>query len=229
MPPAVISCAGSSEFRAAVTPLRGVGSGRRRRLRYAAQLLACIAIACPAFGAAQSAEAPAAPRVVMHRDEAGELDATGWAVADSTEGAFSVSLPYRYNDFTLQPADATSAIARTDVVGSRNEDGVKFSASRVVYRGGAEVARRMFRRVAEGDIGPGVAARQASRLAQLPLVDVERRKEGVHLFQRVVLAEPDLITLVVEVPQAVAEEQRPRVATFFASLRVRARALPSAP
>ena len=37
--------------------------------------------------------------MVVHRDDAGELDADGWTLAKSTNGNYSVDLPMKFKDF----------------------------------------------------------------------------------------------------------------------------------
>src|SRR4030095_4903909 len=78
------------------------------------------------------------PGMKMHRVQAGEPDASGWMIATSTEGGFSVRLPLKFNDFTLEESDAKAATLRSFIVGTKSQEGIKFSATRIVYRKGAE-------------------------------------------------------------------------------------------
>src|SRR5688572_10246061 len=86
------------------------------------------------------------PGLTMHRTQAGEPDSSGWMVAASTDGGFSAQLPLKFNDFTVTEADPKSAALRTHVVGAKSQEGIKFTASRIVYRKGADSAKSFFSR-----------------------------------------------------------------------------------
>ncbi len=134
----------------------------------------------------------------MHRTQAGEPDSTGWMVAASTGGGFSVQLPLKFNDFTVTEADPKSAALRTHVVGARSQEGIKFTASRIVYRKGAESAKSFFSRFEKA---------------------VERKGDAV-VYRRAVLLESDLLLMIVEAPrehEALVEGLAKR---FFDSLRI---------
>lgn len=110
--------------------------------------LCCTTFATAAFGQALP------PGMTMHRVQAGEPDASGWMVAASTEGGFSVRLPLKFNDFTIAESDPKAPALRTYVVGTKSQEGIKFSATRIVYRNGAESAKRFFSRFEKGqDLG----------------------------------------------------------------------------
>jgi hypothetical protein len=61
----------------------------------------------------------------MHRVGAKADDGSGWHLAVSSKGSFSVLLPIPFNDFTTNDA-ATGET--TYVVGAKSSEGVKFSA-----------------------------------------------------------------------------------------------------
>jgi len=111
-----------------------------------------LSVALVAWGAALSQAMPAG--MTMHRLQAGEPDATGWMLAKSTDGGFSVRLPLKFNDFTLAESDPKAPVLRTLTVGAKSQEGIKFSATRIVYRKGAESARHFFARFEQGlDLG----------------------------------------------------------------------------
>ena len=49
----------------------------------------------------------------MHRKQAGEPDETGWMLAESTEGRFSVRMPINFNDFTVVETNPNAPAERT--------------------------------------------------------------------------------------------------------------------
>jgi hypothetical protein len=81
-------------------------------------LLIAIALVAPAIAMAE-------PKREMHRIEARADDGSGWHVAVSTKGSFSVLLPIPFNDFTISDA-ATGET--TYVVGGKSSEGIKFAA-----------------------------------------------------------------------------------------------------
>jgi hypothetical protein len=76
------------------------------------------------WGTGAGAQAP----VKMHRVQDSTRDGSGWYYAKSTEGHFSVLLPYPFNDFTMTSNDTSNRVLSMYVVGSKNRDGMKFSA-----------------------------------------------------------------------------------------------------
>ena len=67
----------------------------------------------------------------MHRVGAGDLDASGWCLATSTEGNFSVSLPHVFNDFTMTSKAVDGVEIKIFVLGTLDERGIKFSATAI--------------------------------------------------------------------------------------------------
>ncbi len=66
----------------------------------------------------------------MHRTGAGEPDATGWCVARSTQGAFSVMLPTAFNDSSVTTPVEAGVAVMTDSVGTVTEHETRFTAFR---------------------------------------------------------------------------------------------------
>jgi hypothetical protein len=65
------------------------------------------------------------PKLEMHRLGVNVGDGSGWYLARSTKGSFSVRLPIPFNDFTTYDASTGSA---SFVVGGKSSEGVKFAA-----------------------------------------------------------------------------------------------------
>jgi hypothetical protein len=74
---------------------------------------------------AMPAAVQAQPKLEMHRVGVNADDGSGWHLAVSTKGSFSVLLPIPFNDFTTY--DATTGEA-TYVVGGKSSEGIKFAA-----------------------------------------------------------------------------------------------------
>ena len=71
-----------------------------------------------------STSATAEPKLEMHRVGVNVDDGSGWYLAVSTKGSFSILLPIPFNDFT------TRDDAGTDVhgIGGKSSEGIKFTA-----------------------------------------------------------------------------------------------------
>jgi hypothetical protein len=159
----------------------------------------------------------------MHRKQAGEVDSTGWMLAASTQGRFSVRLPIKFNDFTVVEVPEAPA-ARTYTVGARSSEQIAFVATRIVYRKQRASAQEYFARFEKG---LGQAATPVSvtprRIGALRAVDLVFRGPTAVNYQRVVLLDSDLLMLSVESPaehQAAAQDLASR---FFDSLQVDAK------
>jgi hypothetical protein len=65
------------------------------------------------------------PKLEMHRAGVNVSDGSGWYLAKSTKGSFSVRLPIPFNDFTTYDTGTGSA---SHVVGGKSSEGIKFAA-----------------------------------------------------------------------------------------------------
>jgi hypothetical protein len=164
------------------------------------------------------------PGMTMHRVQAGEPDASGWMVAASTGGGFSVRLPLKFNDFTIAESDPKAPALRAFVVGTRSREGIKFSATRIVYRKGVESAKHFFARFERGqDLGSAPEHVTPVRVGERRAVDLVLKRGPEVSYQRIVLLESDLLLMIVEYPRGEDATARPFVGPFFDSLRVSAR------
>jgi hypothetical protein len=161
------------------------------------------------------------PGMTMHRIQAGEPDAAGWMLAASTEGNFSVKLPLKFNDFTIAESDPAAAALRIYTVGARSGEGVKFTASRITYRKGAQSAKHFFANLEQGR---GLATKPERvtplRLGGLHAVDLVIGNASSYSHQRAVLLRSDLLLMVVESPREHEELVRQFAPAFFDSLAV---------
>jgi hypothetical protein len=174
------------------------------------------------FGATAAAAQQLPPGMTMHRLQAGVLDQSGWALADSTEGAFSVTLPCTFNDFTMDQSTLNTPVTMTFTVGCRRPDQRRFSATRFQYQGGANDAHSFFEKNASGENWPGVEV-ATSTFKGLPVVDVKAENQAQCGILRFVLAQPDILLLVAEAPKANCAGLEAQSAEFFESLIVRQR------
>lgn len=160
--------------------------------------------------------------MTMHRVQAGEPDAAGWMLAASTRGAFSVRLPLKFNDFMVEESDPKAAAHYLHTVGAKSQEGIKFSATRIVYRNGAESARSFFSRFEKG-IGLGAKPEKVTpgAFAGRRSVDLVLRSGSSVAYQRAVLVDSDLVLMVLESPLQYDDVARGLVTPFFDSLVIR--------
>jgi len=162
------------------------------------------------------------PGMTMHRLQAGEPDASGWMLAVSTEGGFSVRLPLKFNDFTIAESDPKSPTARLFVVGTKSQEGIKFTVTRVIYRKGAESAQHFFSRFEKGaDLKPERITPQ--KFGERPAVDLVLRRASDVSYQRAILLDSDLILMIIESPRSHDATAQQLATPFFDSLVVSAR------
>jgi hypothetical protein len=157
----------------------------------------------------------------MHRKDAGQVDKTGWTLAESTEGRFSVYMPMKFNDFTTIER-YPSPVERAYHVGGRSADEIALQATRIVYRKGAATAQEYFARFAKGE-GFGLKPEQVSstrRVGDMRMVDLRFKQTGSVRYQRIILLESDLMMLSIETPPAHADIARKLAERFFDSLLV---------
>lgn len=169
-----------------------------------------------------SAAEPQAPSMKMHRTQAGVPDSTGWVLADSTEGGFSVRLPARFNDFTTTDPSPASQVTRAWTVGAVTEDGAKLSATRIVYRDGARAAREFFAKHEKGtSLNASPLRLRSHEIEGRRVVDLVIGKESSAIYQRIVLLDSELIVMIAVTKSAPGDKPPPFVSTFFDSLVVK--------
>ncbi|MFQ3452183.1 hypothetical protein PMN64_02495 [Bradyrhizobium sp. UFLA01-814] len=96
------------------------GRPMRPAIRY---LLIHVAIAASVL--ARPGIAVAEPKLEMHRAGVSADDGSGWHLAVSSKGSFSVLLPIPFNDFTTRDAQTGDT---THAVGGKSSEGIKFVA-----------------------------------------------------------------------------------------------------
>lgn len=73
------------------------------------------------------------PGITLHRTNAGKLDASGWTVATSAGGNFTVLLPCLYQDYSATEHDQRYPVTEVYTLGCKYH-GLTILASRLSYR-----------------------------------------------------------------------------------------------
>ena len=159
--------------------------------------------------------------LTMHRKNAGELDASGWVTASSTSGSFSIRMPLKFNDFTVQMPPSSADVAKTHGVGANSKEGIKFVAQRIVYRR-AGLAQKYFARIQGGKAFPRVNAKLTPlRFEGHEAVDVALENDRSVGRLRYVLLGDTMIYMIIEYPVAKRKlVTDAMVQTFFQSLKI---------
>ena len=160
--------------------------------------------------------------MTMHRIQAGSLDASGWTVAESSRGEFSVKMPCTFNDFSMDQSAANTPVIKSYTLGCLRSDNRKFSATRIQYRNGAKDARSFFEKNTKGEGWPG-AHISRSTYEGMPVVDIAIENKARCGFLRYVLAHNDTLLLAAEAPDGSCQGLNAQSSEFFASLTVRER------
>lgn len=182
-------------------------------IRYIASTLFAVALLSAPSSAQTLPEG-----MTMHRIAAGNLDASGWTDAASTQGGFSVRLPIKFNDFTVAVPNK-GAVSKMFVVGGKDMAGVKFTAMRMQYRQKG-LAQSYFAKFETGKAIKGATVKPHEFQGR-KAVDLALTGSRSLARQRVVLLKDSLVMMIVEYPRALrffAPQQK--IDTFFASLRI---------
>jgi hypothetical protein len=155
---------------------------------------------------------------VMHRIYAGKFDASGWAVAESTNGDFSVNMPGPFNDFSVasSPSDITE---RIEGIGGKAPNGISFSALKQVYREKG-TASAQFDTFKSGGGLPGATVRPVTPGGGFHAWDIAYGDDASAGIERVILAGESLFTLTVEWPNAKANAAVGLIKQFIESFKV---------
>ena len=181
-------------------------------------VLFCVAPAISASGQALPPGITLPPGMTMHRFQAGEPDASGWMLATSTEGAFSVRMPIKFNDFTVDESDPNASVLRTFVVGATSQEKIKFVATRFVYRKGAEAAQFFFARAEKGEGLPGLERVTPRQVGERRAVDHVLKRPSDVAYQRTLLLDTDLIMMIIDSPRSFDATAQQFITPFFDSL-----------
>jgi hypothetical protein len=167
------------------------------------KLLGLVLLALPLCALGQSA-----PPTLMHRIVAGSFDSSGWALAESTNGDFSIEMPGPYNDFTVL-GDPDGVAERIEGIGGKAPNGIAFSALKMIYKTKG-TANTEFEKFKKGEGLPSAKVTPVT-ISGLQALDIAFTDEASSASERVILVGEDLFTLTVEWPVA---ESTPALAMF---------------
>lgn len=170
------------------------------------------------------------PGMTMHQLQAGVPDKSGWVLAESTQGAFSVRMPCTFNDFTVDDLTGKENVSRSYVVGCKRLDGEKYSVSRIEYRGGRKMAVRFFEKNKQPSAFPG-AKKTVVTFNGIPAIDIFISEPARCGTLRFLLVGQTTMLMVAEAPAAQCKHLNSQIPAFTSSLVIKgsSRAQQSAP
>lgn len=104
------------------------------------------------------------PKLEMHRAGVVSKDPTGWHLAVSTKGSFSVRMPIPFNDFTVRSTNPKTGAEVTHVIGGKSTEGIKVSA--VEMPASAKSAPSLEKILADFSAKPGNKVSDVRRVAK---------------------------------------------------------------
>jgi len=143
------------------------------------------------------------------RIQAGEPDAAGWVAATSTGGCFSVKLPTKFNDIAFTDPSPTSAVVKIFTIGGKTHDGVKYSATRMVYRDKA-TSQALFEK--------GLKVNKAITVGGNKAYEMKNASSASAAIAHIILLDPDQLMLIIEAPKTQAKVLETDAPKFFDSL-----------
>lgn len=158
------------------------------------------------------------PALTMHREMVGELDEAGWALAKSTGGRFSVKTPGKYSDFSTLDSSPTRPIAEAHAIVAITVQGIKFTATRMKFKLGKEVAVKQFNRLKLPSGELKYKSLKAMKVHEFEAMEGELENAGARVVQRTVLIDAELLMLMVEYPKAQEAVAKRLLPVFLASL-----------
>lgn len=154
---------------------------------------------------------------VMHRIDAGLFDSGGWALAESTNGDFSVRMPGPFNDFSV--TGGPDAIAdHIEGIGGKAPNGIVFTALKLLYNTKG-TASSEFESFKSGADLPSAKVKPVT-LAGYQALDLTYGDGHSSTNERVILDGEALFTLTIQWPASEATPALAMYQPFVESFRI---------
>jgi hypothetical protein len=165
--------------------------------------------------------ARAESKLEMHRSGVAGQDPSGWHLAVSTKGSFSVRMPLPFNDFTVRSTDPKSAEV-THVIGGKSSEGITVSA--VEMPASAESSPSLDKILATFSSKPGNKITDVQRAAKGDVdtlsFSVSGAQRSAHL--RYIKTKAATYVLTIEFPNAHRNDVAGIREEFFGSFKTKA-------
>ncbi len=169
--------------------------------------VALTAVLLPPAALAEEAAPDTKPPLEMRRTAAGTDDGSGWYAAQSEPGRFKVTLPAKFNDFTIRATDPNIGELVTDSLSTDMPEGIKVLVSRMKGTERSQVANLdgLIANLKAAPLGPDIVSADKGTLDGLPLLSVyvEGTERLAHI--RYLVAGKDLYFISIECLSAVKQ------------------------
>jgi len=161
------------------------------------------------------------PQMEMHRAQATTKDPSGWYLAASTHGSFTVLIPIPFNDFTVTDDDPKAGRINIYTVGAKSAEGIKFSATETPIMEGRSPTNlaalpNQFRKP-----GQTVSDIDTSLFAGYPSVSFSVKGPLSGAYMRHVKTPENLILVILEYPMEQAKAAEGFRSVFLPSLKIK--------
>lgn len=164
--------------------------------------------------------AQAQPKLDMHRVGVRADDGSGWHLAVSSKGSFSVLMPIPFNDFTTH--DATTGES-TYVVGAKSSEGIKFSAVELPSGGKALPDLASVPKTLAANAANKVSDVSRSTKGDADILTLTVANASATLYMRCIQMNGARYTLTIEFPNAHRELVAASKDRFFDSFKLKAK------
>ena len=164
----------------------------------------------------------AEPQVEMHRVGATTKDpsGSGWYLAASTHGTFSVLIPIPFNDFTGTYDDPRYGTNKTFIVGAKTAEGIEFTATERPVLAGNTFTNLTSLPQQFSKSGHEVSDVDTSLFAGYPSVSFSVKGPSGGAYMRYVKMPKRYILVMLEYPKNQARTAQEFGPTFLSSLKV---------
>jgi hypothetical protein len=162
------------------------------------------------------------PKLEMHRAGVDSKDSSGWHLAVSTKGSFSVRMPIPFNDFSVRSTDPKTGEEVTHVVGGKSTEGIKLSA--VEMPASAKAAPSLDKILADFSAKPGSKVSDVQRAAKGDVETLSFSVSGAQISAHVryVKTKSATYALTIEFPNAHRDDAAGVREEFFGSFKTNA-------
>jgi hypothetical protein len=181
--------------------------------------LRCLVVALAALLVTVTLASAQQPKLEMHRVGVSSDDGSGWHLATSSKGSFSISLPIPFNDFTTHAATGEAS----HVIGGKSAEGIKYSAAELPITAKTPSDLQAIAKSFAATAGNKVSDLSHTKkdASETLSFTVSNAASIAHI--RYVKTQSALYTLTLECPKAYAEIASATKDKFFASLKIKGR------
>jgi hypothetical protein len=164
------------------------------------------------------------PKLEMHRAGVDSKDPSGWHLAVSTKGSFSIRMPIPFNDFTVRSTDPKTGEEVTHAIGGKSTEGIKLTAVETPASASAKSAPGLDKILADFSAKPGNKVSDVQRAAKGDVdtlsFSVSGAQTSAHI--RYIKTKSATYSLIIEFPNAHRDDVAAVREEFFGSFKTNA-------